>query len=356
MEYEPYYPRSYTNDQSVLFSMSPKPDSLQLGGVQDTQQYPQHELEDIWPETISPSVLSALPSYGVQIYNDEESFSNHVPISISPINVNIALATSNANHPGPSSSVSTTPNTPGLVSPSHAGYASSPSLLNVSPPTPSYNLRPDAYHPFPTSAPVSPYPSQRSPWHLSNAQSSPEPDRVVPFSEFQRGPMVPQKRYKPHTSSDRRRYVDEVDLESAIFFYMQKPDESGIPLRDALHGRFARLAGRDEPMFKERGPSISVRINWPGYQPWSRQIPTRDFRNPPGPITRSKLAKNVSKSVARFITEHNNRPMEEDGDLTWAVGPRKIEVTDLVLVRLDHVSKGSWQAHLQLLHPLRPRP
>jgi hypothetical protein len=73
--------------------------------------------------------------------------------------------------------------------------------------------------------------------------------------------MVPQKRYKPHTSSDRRRYVDEVDLEPAILFYMQKPDELGIPLRDALHGRFARLAARDEAMFKERGPSISVRIN-----------------------------------------------------------------------------------------------
>ena len=40
---------------------------------------------------------------------------------------------------------------------------------------------------------------------------------------------------------------------------------------------------------------------WPGYQPWSRQVPTRDFRNPPGPITRAKLAKNVAKSVARFI-------------------------------------------------------
>jgi hypothetical protein len=73
--------------------------------------------------------------------------------------------------------------------------------------------------------------------------------------------MVPQKRYKPHTSSDRRRYVDEVDLEPAIYFFMQKPDESGIPLRDAMHGRFARLVGRDEPMFRERGPSISVRIN-----------------------------------------------------------------------------------------------
>lgn len=40
---------------------------------------------------------------------------------------------------------------------------------------------------------------------------------------------------------------------------------------------------------------------WPGYAPWSRQIPTRDFRSPPGPITRSKLAKNVAKTIQRFI-------------------------------------------------------
>jgi hypothetical protein len=50
--------------------------------------------------------------------------------------------------------------------------------------------------------------------------------------------------------------------------------------------------------------------------------------------------------------EHQGRPMEEDGEPIWAVGGRKIEVNDLVLVRLDHVSKGSWQAQLQLLHPL----
>jgi hypothetical protein len=73
--------------------------------------------------------------------------------------------------------------------------------------------------------------------------------------------MVPQKRYKPHTSSDRRRYVEEVQLEPSIYFYMSKPDELGIPLRDALHGRFAKLVLRDEPMFQERGPSISVRLN-----------------------------------------------------------------------------------------------
>jgi hypothetical protein len=73
--------------------------------------------------------------------------------------------------------------------------------------------------------------------------------------------MVPQKRYKPHTSSDRRRYVDEDHFEESIHFYMQKPDEAGIPLRDTMHGRFARLVARDEPMFRERGSSISVRLN-----------------------------------------------------------------------------------------------
>jgi hypothetical protein len=73
--------------------------------------------------------------------------------------------------------------------------------------------------------------------------------------------MVPQKRYEPHTSSDRRRYVDEVNLEPPIRFYMQNPDEEGILLKDAMHGRFARLVSRDEPMFQELGPSISVRIN-----------------------------------------------------------------------------------------------
>ena len=55
--------------------------------------------------------------------------------------------------------------------------------------------------------------------------------------------------------------------------------------------------------------------------------------------------------VSRPLQEHKGRPMEEDGDPSWSVGPgmHKIDVFDLVLVRLDHVSKGSWQAQLQLI-------
>ena len=50
-----------------------------------------------------------------------------------------------------------------------------------------------------------------------------------------------------------------------------------------------------------------------------------------------------------FFQEHQDRPMEEDGKPSWAVGARKIEATDLVLSRFDAVSKNSWQAQLQLL-------
>jgi hypothetical protein len=71
---------------------------------------------------------------------------------------------------------------------------------------------------------------------------------------------VPQKMYKPHTQSDRRRYVEEVELEPPIMFYLQSPSECGIPLRDALTGKYIRLMGRDDPMFRERGPSVSIRL------------------------------------------------------------------------------------------------
>ena len=43
-------------------------------------------------------------------------------------------------------------------------------------------------------------------------------------------------------------------------FYLQGPGECGIPLRDALTGKYIRLVGRDDPMFRERGPSVSIRL------------------------------------------------------------------------------------------------
>ncbi|KAJ7257941.1 hypothetical protein B0H12DRAFT_464314 [Mycena haematopus] len=186
------------------------------------------------------------------------------------------------------------------------------------------------------------------------------------------GPFVPQLMYKPHTNSDRRRYVEEVDMEAPIHFWVENPSECGIPLSDALHSRVRRLLRRDETVFEGRGPSVSIRLEWPGYRQWSRQIPTKDFRSPPGPITRAKLAKNVAKCVQRFIQvrfsptmeckpgdlyalsqERHSQPMEDDADARWRVGPgpNQIKLEDLILVSIHHVSMGSWQPHLRLRRP-----
>ncbi|PPQ90765.1 hypothetical protein CVT25_010154 [Psilocybe cyanescens] len=169
------------------------------------------------------------------------------------------------------------------------------------------------------------------------------------------GPFIPQPMYKPHTTSDRKRYVEEVMLEGPMFFISEHPEQYGIPLKDALHSRTKKLRDRDMVVFEGRGPSVSIRLEWPGYRQWSRQIPTKDFRSPPQPITLAKLAKNVAKCVQRFMTDRKSLPMEEEADHRWKIGdgPNDIKLEDLILVSIHHVSLGSWQPQLRLVRPLR---
>jgi hypothetical protein len=74
------------------------------------------------------------------------------------------------------------------------------------------------------------------------------------------GQFVPQHMYKPHTTSDRKRYVEEVLLEAPLFFYSDDPARCGILLKDALHSRTRKLYNREKPVFEGRGPSISIRL------------------------------------------------------------------------------------------------
>jgi hypothetical protein len=180
------------------------------------------------------------------------------------------------------------------------------------------------------------------------------------------GPFLPQGMYKPHTNSDRKRYVEEVLLEEPLYFVNETHSKQfGISLKDAMHSRTRQLANRDQVVFEGRGPSVSIRIEWPGHRPWSRQIPTKDFRSPPQPITLAKLAKNVAKCVARFMQERKNQPMEEGSsgslegmnpeDWRFGDGPNDIKLEDLILVSMHHVSLGSWQPQLRLARPRAPR-
>ncbi|OSD02980.1 hypothetical protein PYCCODRAFT_279134 [Trametes coccinea BRFM310] len=258
-------------------------------------------------------------------------------------------------------------------SPSSVHPNSSPSSTASVPPmtphSPYHHISTPYMHPSPTSGAYS-SPSTISPQFLEQDSFCPpaSPDfdasrRVLEIA-YEIGhplgtPLVPQPDYRPHTQSDRRRYVEQATLEGPILFWTMYPDAQGrphktlgMPLSDALNCRFMALVGRDDPMFEDRGPSVSIRINWPGYAPWSRQIPTRDFRSPPQPVTRSKLARNVAKTVLRFIQENGLRPMDDNAQHVWRVGDGHIVLDDLMLVGLQHVSMGSWQAHLRLMRPL----
>ncbi|KAH9940945.1 uncharacterized protein BXZ73DRAFT_42374, partial [Epithele typhae] len=240
-------------------------------------------------------------------------------------------------------------------SPSSAGSAAPPYTPDAYPPMSPYS---SPYIQGTSASPTSPSHIARHPGQYDGQAAQtcqPQLQRSVialasALGHPRGGLFVPQKTYKPHTLSDRRRYVEEVNLEAPIMFLTHGPHGCGIALEDAIKQRYSRLEGRDDPMFEGRGPSVSIRLNWPGYAPWSRQIPTRDFRSPPHPITRAKLAKNVAKTVKRFIEEMSTQKMEDAAEADWKVGGKHgIALEHLMLVGLQHVSMGSWQAHVRLI-------
>lgn len=103
--------------------------------------------------------------------------------------------------------------------------------------------------------------------------------------------------YKPHTNSDRKRYVEEVGLEGPLYFHSEGGC-CGISLADALHSRVKSLRLKDEPVFEGRGPSVSIRLEvtplWP-YAERSKLIPIYS-----GPDTDSGVDKYLPKISERL--------------------------------------------------------
>ena len=118
--------------------------------------------------SITPSALSdPTPGYEVHVFDDDTPYF-HMQKGLPPISVDIPIAASPIDTRGPPSSA-TAPHSlisPGLVSPSQAAHASSPSQLAPTPSTPLHPL--DPYPPYTHTAPVSPHLTQHSPWLTSH--------------------------------------------------------------------------------------------------------------------------------------------------------------------------------------------
>ncbi|KAG2366918.1 hypothetical protein BDR07DRAFT_1479693 [Suillus spraguei] len=163
---------------------------------------------------------------------------------------------------------------------------------------------------------------------------------------------IPQSIYQPYTEADRIRYIEKADLKEPIIFKTAHPDQWGVALEDAMRAKMKNLIDKDDNMFENCGPSVSIRLQWPGYRAWKKQILTTNFKSPKGLITRAKLAKTIAICVKRFVEDKEKERMVMEADRRWRVGPRYIRVEDLILVSLHHISKGSWQPQLRLRTPL----
>ncbi|KAF9223058.1 hypothetical protein BS17DRAFT_150953 [Gyrodon lividus] len=161
--------------------------------------------------------------------------------------------------------------------------------------------------------------------------------------------FVPQIIYQPYSQGDKERYVALATLRKPIIFRAADSQEWGIPLQNLLSRQPPRLLEGHEPASVSHGPSISIRLQWPGYPPCHKHISTRDYTSARHFITKTKLAKLVAKCIKFFMQSMNQRPMEVGSDRKWRVGPLDIKVEDLILVSLHHVSQGSWQPQLRLL-------
>lgn len=155
------------------------------------------------------------------------------------------------------------------------------------------------------------------------------------------GPAVPQGRYQNPQLPFSPEY-------SGIIKFSMSDGRCGISMKAALDKVFSGFEDRDAPMLVDCGTSISLRLEWPGCHPWTKQIKTRDWRKTPRPITRAKLATEIAKTTRKFIDIMEDKPQT---DHRWRVGngANRININDLVLVRLERVSKASWQPHFRLL-------
>lgn len=159
--------------------------------------------------------------------------------------------------------------------------------------------------------------------------------------------LVPHRPYPPPHSKTKGQYVDDATLQPPILFDLIGGSQRGVAVKDAMNKRYHNLVGRDDPMFEESGSSVALRFEWPGYKSWSRQIKTNDWRKTRRPITRAKLATDISKSLALFIQEMETEPVDSQ-DEKWRFGPGLITIDQIYLVALEHVSKGSWQPHFYI--------
>lgn len=158
-----------------------------------------------------------------------------------------------------------------------------------------------------------------------------------------RGPTIPQRLYNVGTT-----HAFHFTTGGGMPVVFNVADGTGIPLQQLLHRQAIHLQAHDDLILDMSGDTISIRIEWPGYPSYTKQIASKDWKKTRSPNTRERLAIKVAEAVKSFFKKHANTPCNAQ-HAEWRIGSNGIRVEHLVLVSLHRVSQGSWQPKLCLL-------
>jgi len=170
---------------------------------------------------------------------------------------------------------------------------------------------------------------------------------IVPPSMYD---VVPQKIWTPPNQSDWRRYVEQASLRMPVFF-IQNDGAIGLPLARALAGDRQSLRCADMPAPLGGGHSTQIRIAWPGYGSWERQIQIRDQTRQRNEITLERFVKLAAGVVDRFLTDASSIHAP-DSHSQWRVGHGGINRNNVFIVGAVQVSAGGWMPILQVYNPM----
>jgi len=141
--------------------------------------------------------------------------------------------------------------------------------------------------------------------------------------------------YKPY---EARKKQFGVTLKPPVYFSMK--GHQGVPLAKALHKDLSGLDHKHTTLYSGCGTKVSFLIQMDGYQPYTHQKYTHTRQH--GESCAMDLAK-VATQIAEVMSDFIDKRKLEKSSGQYNFGPNGIQLEDLYLLELHHVSKSSFQ-------------
>ncbi|KAH9011529.1 hypothetical protein EDB83DRAFT_371902 [Lactarius deliciosus] len=162
------------------------------------------------------------------------------------------------------------------------------------------------------------------------------------------GTVVPQTMWSPRSPINRRQNVERAMLQMPVFFE-DKDGGLGLSLEASIDARCDVLRDGNDPAPLGGKTTLHIRIVWPGYKKFKRQILIRDESSARSPITMARFVGHVGRTVDRFLQDCEvDSGCVDDRSKLWRIGPGGIERSDIIIIGVVHVSAGSWTPIMQL--------